>query len=152
MDKQPPGWREKAKKCLDEKTTTVFQVALLVLLLLSVFLLPLVMVLSLWVMFDCTIGCDAYWIYEGLGVTEKAAAIKTLGFITAGIVVFGGWRRPTGDLMPWTNRPRPPPNRPRPPPNRPRPLPNRPRSRRRSQGHRRWKPPTGFQGWGGASG
>ena len=77
-----PERREKVKKWMREKATITFWVFSSVLFVLFV--------LSLWVMFGDKIGYNGCWIYEGLGVTEKAAALKTLGFIIAGIVAFWG--------------------------------------------------------------
>ena len=71
------------KEWMDEEITTAS--FWMVLLVLSSVLLLLVVVVSFLVMFDDTIGYDAGWIYERLGVTQKAAALKTLGFIIAGI-------------------------------------------------------------------
>ena len=72
---QPKKWvREKAK------TISFWLVSLALLVLL----------LSLWVMFDDMIRYDGKWIYDSLGVTEKAAALKTLGFVIAGIGAFLG--------------------------------------------------------------
>ena len=82
MGKQPPEQRRQPKKWADKKATIAFWVFSSVL---SVLLL-----LSLWVMFGDKIGYNGCWIYEGLGVTEKAEALKTLGFVIAGIVAFWG--------------------------------------------------------------
>ena len=75
-----------------EKTATVFWVVLPIFLLISVLLFLAVLVLSLLVMFGQTIGHDASWIYESLGVAnkEKAEVLKTFGFTIAGIVAFWG--------------------------------------------------------------
>ena len=67
----------------EEATTASFWLVLLVLS--SVLLLLVVVSSSLWVMFGDTIGYDGGWIYKRLGVTEKAAALKTLGLAIAGI-------------------------------------------------------------------
>ena len=72
----------------EEATSTSFWVVLLVLW--SVLLLVVVLVLSFLVMSDDMIRYDAGWIYERLGVTEKAAALKMLGLIIAGIVALWG--------------------------------------------------------------
>ena len=87
MGKRLLEWWGRLKEWMDEGATTAF---LSVLLLSSVLLFPLLVLSSLWVMFGDTIGYDACWIYKRLGVTEKAAALKTLGFTIAGIVAFWG--------------------------------------------------------------
>ena len=82
MAKRSPARRERAKEWAREKAKTAsFWLVLLIFL---------VLVLSLWVMFGDTIGYDARCIYERLGVTEKAPALKTLGFTIAGIVALLG--------------------------------------------------------------
>ena len=83
MAKRSPGWWGRLREWANEKATTAF---LSVLLLLSVLLVSSL----LWVMFGDTIGCHAGWLYERLGVTEKAAALKMLGFTIAGILAFWG--------------------------------------------------------------
>ena len=82
MDKRLLAWWRQPRKWAGKKTKTAsFWLVLLALLVLLV---------SLWVMFGDMTGCDAGWIYKRLGVTEKAAALKTLGFIIAGIVALLG--------------------------------------------------------------
>ena len=89
MDKRLLEWRRRLRKWMDEEATTAsFWLVLLVLS--SVLLLLVVVVVSFLVMFDDMIGYDACWIYKRLGVTEKAAALKTLGFTIAGIGAFLG--------------------------------------------------------------
>ena len=89
MDKRSTEWRRQLKEWMSEEVrSTSFWVVLLVLS--SVLLFLAAVLSSLCVMFDGMVRCDASWIYERLGVTEKAAAFKTLGFTIAGIVAFWG--------------------------------------------------------------
>ena len=87
MGKRLLEWWRWLKEWMREKAMSAFLSALL---WLSVLLFPLLVSSSLWVMFGDTIGCDACWIHERLGVTEKAAALKTLGLAIAGIMAFWG--------------------------------------------------------------
>ena len=79
--RSPERWRRLKERMRERAKTASFWLVLLALLALLV---------SLWVMFGDTIGYDAGWIYKRLGVTEKAAALKTLGFIIAGAMASWG--------------------------------------------------------------
>ena len=79
--RSPERWRRLRKWTSEKAKTASFWLVSLALL---------VLLLSLWVMFDDMIKYDAGWIYDSLGVTEKAAALKTLGLAIAGVVAFWG--------------------------------------------------------------
>ena len=81
MDGRSPERWEKVKKWAREKTTIAFWLVLLALF---------VLLMLLWVAFGSHNNCSCHYVCWLLGVTEKAAALKTLGFIIAGIVAFWG--------------------------------------------------------------
>ena len=82
MGKRSPERWEKVKKWVREKAkTTYFWLALLALF---------VLLMLLWVAFGSHNNCSCHYVCWLLGVTEKAVALKTLGFVIAGIAAFWG--------------------------------------------------------------
>ena len=82
MDKGPPErWRRLKERVREKAKTTYFWLVLLALLAL---------LMLLWVAFGSHNNCSCHYVCWLLGVTEKAVALKTLGFVIAGIAAFWG--------------------------------------------------------------